>query len=78
MTFAARDHKVKKRWQTRVFKLVVSNLQGLDAKPNSPRQSAVEFFLLTSPFIEPSPPRGRGLKFLLAPEQDWQDQAVSW
>ena len=35
--------------------------RGLDAKLNSPLQSAEKLFLLTSPFIEPSPPEGRGL-----------------
>jgi hypothetical protein len=33
--------------------------RGLDAKLNSPLQSAEKLFLLTSPFIEPSP-QGRG------------------
>src|ERR1035441_4998049 len=35
--------------------------RGLDAKLNSPLQSAEKLFLLTSPFIEPSP-QGRGKK----------------
>src|ERR1019366_8286356 len=41
--------------------------RGLDAKLNSPLQSAEKLFLLTSPFIEPSPPRGRGQENQLSP-----------
>jgi hypothetical protein len=41
--------------------------RGLDAKLNSPLQPAEKLFLLTSPFIEPSPPRGRGLSYKRTP-----------